>query len=62
MGDGIRRTQRGSSTRTAPSIIRVSYSYGRDSEGGLMEVAFKFIFCIWALGRADKYLRGEPVH
>ncbi|WVQ96729.1 hypothetical protein IAU59_003836 [Kwoniella sp. CBS 9459] len=24
--------------------------------------AFKFIFCIWALGRADKYLRGEPVH
>jgi lanosterol synthase len=24
--------------------------------------AFKFIFCIWALGRADKYLRGEEVH
>lgn len=24
--------------------------------------AFKFIFCIWALGRADKYLRGEAVH
>jgi lanosterol synthase len=24
--------------------------------------AFKFIFCIWALGRADKYLRGESVH
>ncbi|WVR06302.1 hypothetical protein IAU60_003332 [Kwoniella sp. DSM 27419] len=21
--------------------------------------AFKFVFCIWALGRADKYLRGE---
>lgn len=23
--------------------------------------AFKFIFCIWALGKADRYLRGEKV-
>lgn len=24
--------------------------------------AFKFVFCIWALGRADKYLRGKGAH
>lgn len=23
--------------------------------------AFKFIFCIWALGKADRYMRGEKL-
>lgn len=27
------------------------------SQGRVDEAAFKFIFCIWALGKADKYLK-----
>lgn len=32
-------------------------SISTSSGSCLMRVAFKFVFCVWALGRADKYLR-----
>lgn len=56
MAVGSKKTRKGSLTRIVLLTTLVSTITPRKLDMNLMVLAFKLVFTVWALGRADKYL------